>query len=241
MFVIQVPASEDEWRKVANEFQSKWNYAGCIGAIDGKHVAVKQSADTGSEFFNYKQFFNVLFVAHAYANYKFLYVNVGAAGRDGDAGVFSNSSLKKGLDDNSLNIPPPLIMEGTTDKLHHHIIGEDAFPLRVETMKPYPHRNLDHEKLIFNYCLSRARRVVENAFGILSNRFRVFLTTINLSPDKVTDLILAACCLHKFLVETNKHTYISVQDTEDGGHSVVAGSWRTDPSLSGLSSSSDRR
>ena len=78
MFVIQVPASEDEWRKVANEFQSKWNYAGCFGAIDGKHVAVKQSADTGSEFFNYKQFFNVLFVAHAYANYKFLYVNVGA-------------------------------------------------------------------------------------------------------------------------------------------------------------------
>lgn len=51
MYVIQVPASEDDWRKVADEFESKWNYPGCIGAIDGKHVAVKQPADSGSEFF----------------------------------------------------------------------------------------------------------------------------------------------------------------------------------------------
>ncbi|KAI0229409.1 hypothetical protein LSAT2_020154 [Lamellibrachia satsuma] len=228
---LQVPASEDDWRKVADEFESKWNYPGCIGAIDGKHVAVKQPADSGSEFFNYKHFFSVLLVALVDANYKFLYVNVGAAGRDGDAGVFSNSSLKKALDDNSLNVPSPLTLEGTTNKLHHHIVGDDAFPLRVDIMKPYPHRNLDKPKLIFNYRLSRARRVVENAFGILSNRFRVFLTTINLAPDKVTDIILAACCLHNYLVDTNKHTYISVQDTEDSEHNAVAGAWRTDPTL----------
>lgn len=240
MYVIQVPASEDDWRKVADEFESKWNYPGCIGAIDGKHVAVKQPADSGSEFFNYKHFFSVLLVALVDANYKFLYVNVGAAGRDGDAGVFSNSSLKKALDDNSLNVPSPLTLEGMTNKLHHHIVGDDAFPLRVDIMKPYPHRNLDKPKLIFNYRLSRARRVVENAFGILSNRFRVFLTTINLAPDKVTDIILAACCLHNYLVDTNKHTYISVQDTEDSEHNAVAGAWRTDPTLTGLSSSSDR-
>jgi hypothetical protein len=66
---------------------------------------------------------------------------------------------------------------------------------------------MDEEKRNFNFRLSRARRVVENAFGILSNRFRVFLTTINLSPDKVESVVLAAVGLHNFLCEKNGATY----------------------------------
>ena len=240
IFFIQVPASTEEWSKVAEDFQTKWNYPCCIGAIDGRHVAIKQPPDSGSEFLNYKHFFSVLLFALVDANYKFLYVNVGAAGRDGDAGVFSTSSLKKALDANTLHLPPPVTLGGMTAPIHHHIVGDDAFPLRVDMMKPYPHRNLDREKLIYNYRLSRARRVVENAFGILVNRFRVFLTTINLGPDKLTDILMAACCLHNYLVETNKQTYISVQDTEDTEHHEVAGAWRADPVLTGLPSTSDR-
>ena len=56
-------------------------------------------------------------------------------------------------------------------------------------LKPYSQNGLTPEKRIFNYCLSRARRVVENAFGILANRFRVFLTPINLAPEKVEIII----------------------------------------------------
>ena len=38
----------------------------------------------------------------------------------------------------------------------------------------------------------------------------------------MTDVILSACCLHNYLVEANKHTYISVRDTEDREHNMVA-------------------
>lgn len=43
------------------------------------------------------------------ANYKFIYVDVGAAGHAGDAGVFGDSALKKALTSNSLDLPPSTI------------------------------------------------------------------------------------------------------------------------------------
>ena len=175
------------------------------------------------------------------ANYKFVYVDVGASGRAGDAGVFGESLLKQALQNGTLNLPPPATLEGITSKTCYHIVGDDPFPLSKNIMKPYPHRNLDKPKRIFNYRLSRARRVVENAFGMLANRFRVFLTTIKLSPDKVVDLVLAACCLHNFMVENNWHSYTSALDNEDTDKfQFTSGVWRNDPQLIGLAATSGR-
>jgi hypothetical protein len=64
------------------------------------------------------------------------------------------------------------------------LVGEDAFPLMENLMKPLSHRTLKKEEAIYNYRLSRARRIVENAFGILSCRFRILLREINVSPKK---------------------------------------------------------
>jgi hypothetical protein len=205
-----------------------------LGAIDGKHIAVQQPADTGSEFFNYKHFFSVILLAMVDANYKFIYVDIGAAGRAGDAGVFADSSLKKALLTNTLDLPDAVALPGVSTNVSHHIVGDDAFPLSTRVMKPFPFCNLAKEKRIFNYRLSRARRVVENAFGILAHRWRVFLTTIKLSPEKVTGIIFAACCLHNLMVEKNKASYASAADQEDADHVLVQGTWRNDQALNSM-------
>ncbi len=168
------------------------------------------------------------------ANYKFIYVDVGAAGRAGDAGVFGDSVLKRALSTNSLDLPDEVELKGISTKISYHVVGDDAFPLSTRLMKPYPYRNLEKENRIFNYRLSRARRVVENAFGILAHRWRVFLTTIKLSPGKVTDVIFAACCLHNLMVEKNKANYTSVADTENTDHTLVGGAWRSEQVLNSI-------
>ena len=79
------------------------------------------------------------------------------------------------------------------------IVADDAFPLKEYILKPYSQVGLTREKRIFNYRLSCARRIVENGFGILANRFRIFMTPIALAPEKVETIVMACCSLHKIL------------------------------------------
>ncbi|CAH1958109.1 unnamed protein product [Acanthoscelides obtectus] len=84
-------------------------------------------------------------------------------------------------------------------------------------MTPYRQTNsIGYEEKCFNYRLCRARRVVENAFGIMANRFRIFLTPIATKVDTVDDIVMACCVLHNFL-RRKSTSYIQPSniDTED--------------------------
>ena len=132
------------------------------------------------------------------------------------------------MDTKTIGFHPPSEL-GTTKKfVHPHIVGDAALQLRTDISKPYPDRNLDLPTIVHNYRLSRARRTSENCFGILAQRFRVFLTTIDLHPQFVEDLVMAACCLHNYLIENQSSFYVNQgdMDYEDGDHMLVLGSWR---------------
>ena len=63
--------------------------------------------NSGSDYFNYKQLFSVVFMAVVDADYKLIYIDVGCNGRVSDGGVFKNFSVYKALENNDLNIPEP--------------------------------------------------------------------------------------------------------------------------------------
>lgn len=107
------------------------------------------------------------------ANYNFMYVNVGSQGRISDGGVYKHSELNRKLENNQLNVPAPEMLNiPYLTKIPYVILGDQAFALSTHLMTHFAgiHPKRSKER-IFNYRLSRARRVVENAFGILSAKF----------------------------------------------------------------------
>lgn len=83
--VIPEPTSE-MWQISAETFYHKWNFPNCIGSIDGKHIRIRCPDRAGSLFYNYKDFHSIVLLATVDANYKFVAIDVGSYGREGDAG-----------------------------------------------------------------------------------------------------------------------------------------------------------
>lgn len=113
-----------------------------------------------------------------------------------------------------MDVPPPKKLPETDVKLPYVVLGDEAFPLLENLMKPYPRiQSLnDRTKAIFNYRLSRARRIVENSFGILTNRFRVFSTPIHLNTATIEDVITSACIIHNLIIDEKEFEHFPDND-----------------------------
>lgn len=206
-----------------------------MGAIDGKHINIQAPANSGTEFFNYKGFFSIVLLAVVDANYNFIYANVGCQGRISDGGVFNNTFFKKCLEDNTMHLPPSRPLPQLSIPMPYVFVGDEAFQLTSNVMKPFSGlHNKRTKKRVFNYRLSRARRVSENAFGIMASSFRIFRKPILLEAGTATKVTLAATYLHNYLRKSrSRNVYCSVGmlDTEvsESGE-VIPGLWRRDPS-----------
>lgn len=226
--VFAFPTNPDEWREVAQKYGERWNFHHTCGALDGKHVAIRNPCRSGTLYYNYKGFFSIILLALVDADYKFMWADVGTQGSSSDAQIFNHGPLRNGLENDTLGLPDPEPLPHDDRPLPYFLVGDDAFPLRSWMMKPYSNRNMTNEERIFNYRLSRARRVVENTFGILAHRWRCMLGTMQQDPDRAKIIVMAAICLHNLMrlrypgVQNNDLD----QEDEDGNH--IPGAWRND-------------
>ena len=229
--VINVPIHPDEWKDAAELFNTKWQFPHAVGALDGKHVAIRKPNNAESSYFNYKKYHSIVLMAMVDADYKFMWVNVGTAGCCSDAQIWNDCDLRNHIVTDRIGWPEPDPLPNDDTDTPYYIIGDEAFGLRTWLMKPFSRRNMDKEERIFNYRLSRARRVVENAFGILANRFGCLLTTMKQEPTAVESIVLACVCLHNIMRMRYPQDQNLLLDQEDINHVVIPGAWRDGANL----------
>lgn len=196
----------EKWLEIADKFWNVCQFPNCIGAVDGKHIRIIKPQGTGSQYFNYKKYFSIILMAIADAQYRFVAVDVGAYGRTNDSMVFKNSFMGRSLYNREFNFPPPKPLPGTdSPPMPYVLVGDEAFQMCGNIIKPYSSRGLDLKKRTFNYRLTRARRMVECTFGILVAKWRIFSQPINLKVETVDEVVKCAVVLHNYLLTKEPH------------------------------------
>ena len=123
----------------------------CLGAIDGKHIRLTKPPHSGTVNYNYKHFFSTVLLGVCDSRYRLLYVDIGSPGSNSDGGVFSTSNLKRLMDSNQLGLPQPTQLPQSAESTPYYLVGDAAFPLRQDLMKPFPRQQLNHDEKVFNY------------------------------------------------------------------------------------------
>ena len=156
--VLTAFSSSNQWKRIADDCEELWGFPHCLGAGDGKHVVIDCPKKSGSTYFNYKGTFSILLLAYCDAKYQFTLVHIGQYGSQNDSGTYNDSSISAALENNTLNMPRAENLEGCNlQHLPYVFVVDEGLPLKY-----------------FQMPLSRARRVIENCFGILSARWRIF-------------------------------------------------------------------
>ena len=129
------------------------------------------------------------------ARYISTHIDIGSYGSNNGSGVFRNSEMGEQFFENKVHL-------AEADSLERSFMRTFSWLLR-----PYPGQGILKEQVIFNYRLSGARRVIANAFGTLSARWRIFMRPIQSSVVSTQMIVRAAVVLHNFLRQANSTGY----------------------------------
>lgn len=186
--------------------------------------------NSGSSYFNYKNSHSIVLLGICNAKYIFTFVDIGAYGRRSDGGIFKDSLIGQSFENKRMNLPEPEPITSNRQPLPYVLVGDEAFQLTNYLLRPFPGREtLKQDRVIFNYRLSRARRTIENTFGILVSRWRILKRPIICNMEKTMKIVQAVVCLHNWLriqdIEEDQYVPISMVD-QDGPNGFIPGSWR---------------
>ena len=196
---IAIPRGERAM-EVVRGFEEVWGFPQCFGAIDGSHVPILAPHNSVTDYYNRKGCY--LIVLQALVNHEYLFMNthVGWPGSVHDARVLSNSKVFAMEEAGALAPNSVKLISGVHIPIV--ILGDPAYLLLSWLMKPYTGTGLSQVQRRFNYQLSRARVVVECAFGKLKGRWQSILKRSDVRVDFMTTVV-TSCILHN-LCEVHK-------------------------------------
>lgn len=216
--------TEEDHKRIANDYFNLWGFPNCIGSIDGKHCKIKCPSNTGSSFYNYKEYFSVILQAIVDAHKRFIAVEIGGRGRQSDGGTFHYSVINDLIESGRYNIPSDTNIPETSYCLPYALIGDEAYPLKTHLLRPFPSRNLDTHKEYFNSRLSRARKCVECAFGIINAKWRILNKPIETNYEHSCIILKAICVLHNIIrdvdgdIDKEYNNTIGIQSSRNRYH-----------------------
>ncbi|GFQ72245.1 DDE Tnp4 domain-containing protein [Trichonephila clavata] len=163
-----------------------------------RNCRIQRPPNAGSLFYNYEDFHSIVLLA--VADTCFTLIEVGAYWKENDNSIFIQSEMGKAYNVRQLNVlRGEFSLYGSAHRTEMYVVGNEAFPLQKNLMRPFPRRNLDFGKRNFNFRLSRARKSVECAFGVLAKKFEILQSFIKTDISQTDTTLKCICALPNFI------------------------------------------
>ncbi|KAM9330606.1 uncharacterized protein PAF06_015843 [Gastrophryne carolinensis] len=195
----------EKWLENAELFWQWSQFPNCIGAVDGKLIRILMPPMSESRTYNYRRQISMVLTAIVDSAYNFVAMDV----FKGSVNIksFRSSPMGRRLAEGKFNIPPRQPLPGKTEPaVPFFMVASEGFGLSENLLCPYAPRGLTKKKKVFGYRLGKARRVVVCAFKMLSNRWKVLNSTMQLNVDTAGTVVRACCILHNYVHQKEGHT-----------------------------------
>lgn len=158
-------------------------FPGVLGCIDGTYIKIRTPAKKiKSTYVNRHDYPSLTLQAVCDVNKLFLDVFTGPPSKIHDARIFQLSFLSNEIQNISAD---------------YHLLGDAAYPLRKYLLTPYrDYGNLTAAQQNYNHKLSKTRVKIENAFGLLKQRFRQLIQLDFITVKRSANFIISCCVLH---------------------------------------------
>lgn len=191
---IRVPTGR-ALKRVIQGFKQDYGFPQCAGAVDGTHIPIQSPPECPADYYNRKGWHSIIMQGVVDNKGLFMDINVGWPGRVHDARVFCNSTFYYKGQNN-------ILFPDWRERVHGVdvpivVLGDPAYPLLSWCMKAFPDTgSLSPSQRRFNYCLSKARVIVEHSYGKLKGRWRCLLKRLDVTCEDVPELVAACSVLH---------------------------------------------
>ena len=196
------PSTLEHFKECALGMEEMWQFPLAFSALDGCHIPIKMprgGANSAKEYHNFKNFYSIVLMGMVNAKMQFVWASVGCPGSNHDSIIFRSTSLYSKLMENYILPTFTKLIEGV--KVPFMILADSAFPHFPWIQKPYTNAVLSEKQRYFNYRLSRARMVVESAYGMLKSRWRVLHRKCDSNNETMKVKTLACIVLHNICID----------------------------------------
>uniref|UniRef100_A0A672I755 Putative nuclease HARBI1 n=1 Tax=Salarias fasciatus TaxID=181472 RepID=A0A672I755_SALFA len=163
----------------------------CVaGAIDGSHIRIKPPHQCHMDYLNYKGFYSINMMAICDSDGRFLDIFVAYPGSVHDTRVMKNSTFYR-----AQAYPPPGFI----------LVGDGGYPCSetpITLITPYKEPVHERTERRFNFHHSKARSIIERAFGMMKTRWRSTLFKALEVKHTFAPLVVATCAfLHNICLD----------------------------------------
>nr|XP_054602405.1 uncharacterized protein LOC129164868 [Nothobranchius furzeri] len=192
-------------QEMADYFETRWGVPQCVGAIDGSHIPIIAPQGFHTDYFNRKGWHSIILQGIVDGRGMFWNVNSGQPGSLHDIRVVRLSTFWDLVAHGQLHPTSTKNIEGVN--VGFYVLGDSAYPLQNWLLKPFSDNGrLTAEQQTYNRKTSRARTVVENAFGRLEGWWRCLLKRNDSDVELLKYMVLTCCVLHN-ICESHEEEY----------------------------------